>query len=82
MMPDAKYRAQWRATLIVGALMLTGAVAWQHSKPVALACFYASLIISMALVIRAYRDDARDQGAEWPNEEPSSHVRRIDEEAA
>ena len=82
MMPDAKYRAQWRSTLIVGALMLTGAVAWQHSKPVALACFYTSLALSMALVIRAYRDDARDQAAEWPNEEPRSHVRRIDEEAA
>jgi hypothetical protein len=81
MMPDAKYRAQWRAVGFVGAFILAGAVAWPHSRPLALACFYAGLAISAALTWRAYRDD-RSEPVDWPNDVPRSHVRRIDEEAA
>ncbi len=81
MMPEAKYRAQWRTTLLIVAFMLSGAVTWPHSRPAALACFYAGLALSVALTWRAFRDDHAEP-VDWPNDVPRSHVRRIDEEAA
>ena len=81
-MPEAKYRAQWRSVFIIGACMLAGAAAWPHYRPLSLVCFYAGLALSVALTVRAYRDDDHAEPVDWPNDVPRSHVRRIDEEAA